>query len=549
MKQIATYDIYANFLYKIECREKNYILFTGFIIFALFLLGTAVVFNISLRNLVKKRTQELSEEKKFLDHVLKATSTNINITDASYNLRYVDLNWQKVYGDPAGRKCYEYFMKRSSPCEICGMPEAMEKKETVIYEETMPSENGRIVEVHTIPFQNSKGEWLFAEFNVDITRRRKAEEALQTAQKLESLGILAGGIAHDFNNLLAGIFGNVNLASELSDNSEAKEYLTTASTAIERARSLTGQLLTFAKGGEPVKKPGKLTPFIENTVLFALSGSKISCRFDIPDDLWACEFDKNQIGQVIDNLVINAKQAMSDGGEIEVCAHNTYLPEQSGTQGVQGKFIKITVTDHGTGIPKEIMPKIFDPFFTTKSKGAGLGLATSYSIVKRHGGFIKVESEPGAGSSFSVFLPATSKNPSTECENPEKKHQGSGIFILMDDQEIIRLTTGKMLESLGYSVVSKTDGASVLKYLENSSENIAGMIFDLTIPGGMGGLETVSKIRENDRSVPVFVSSGYANDPVMADPRKYGFTASIAKPFTRDELLKMLNSYIPDKKD
>lgn len=524
-------------------------MFTGFIILALFLFGTAVIFNISLRNLVKKRTQELYEEKKFLDHVLKATNTNINITDACYNLRYVDLNWQKVYGDPAGRKCYEYFMKRSTPCEICGMPEAMEKKEIVIYEETMPSENGRVVEVHTIPFQNSKGEWLFAEFNVDITRRRKAEEALQTAQKLESLGILAGGIAHDFNNLLAGIFGNVNLASELSGNSEAREYLATASNAIERARGLTGQLLTFAKGGEPVKKPGKLSPFIEKTVLFALSGSKISCRFDIHSDLWSCEFDKNQIGQVFDNLVINAKQAMAEGGEIEVYAQNIYLPEQPETQCVQGKYIKITVTDHGIGISKEIMPKIFDPFFTTKSKGAGLGLATSYSIVKRHGGFIKVESEPGAGSSFSVFLPATSKPLRSEDGNIEKKHHGAGTFVLMDDQEIIRLTTGKMLESLGYSVVSKTDGASVLKYLENNCENITGMIFDLTIPGGMGGLETISKIRETDKKIPVFVSSGYANDPVMADPRKYGFTASIAKPFTRDELLKMLNLYMPDKKD
>jgi nitrogen-specific signal transduction histidine kinase/ActR/RegA family two-component response regulator len=502
-----------------------------------------MTYNFSLRKMVEKKTDELEKERRFLNYAMEATQTNINITDADYNLQYVDPNWQKVYGDPAGRKCYEYFMGRDKPCEICGMPEAMEKKETIIYEEVMPNENNRVVEVHTIPFKDG-GKWLFAEFNVDITRRRRAEEALQTAQKLESLGILAGGIAHDFNNLLAGIFGNISIAAELSKESDVSEYLLKAGGAINRARGLTAQLLTFAKGGEPVKKIEQLSPFIEETVKFALSGSNVSCEFGIADDLALCEFDRNQIGQVIDNLVINAKQAMNESGTIEIYAENKDLSENENSNLSSGRYVKITVRDHGTGIPKDNLSKIFDPFFTTKAKGAGLGLATSFSIIKRHGGCINVETEEGTGTSFTVFLPATTGQLIEQTEEIENEHKGNGLFLIMDDQEIVRKTTGKMLETLGYTAVSREDGQKAVKYFEENRNNIKAMIFDLTIPGGMGGLEAITEIRKIDKSVPVFVSSGYADDPVMADPQKFGFTASIAKPFTKAELLKVLNRYM-----
>lgn len=522
--------------------EQNVFIFLIF--FALILVLTVLVFNIYLRKLVKKRTAELEREHNFLNYAMEATHTNINITDADYNLQYVDPNWQKVYGDPAGRKCYEYFMGRDKPCEICGMPQAMDKKEIIIYEEVMPNENNRVVEVHTIPFQDSDGRWLFAEFNVDITRRKKAEEALVTTQRLESLGILAGGIAHDFNNLLAGIFGNISIASELSSNKEINTYLSQASGSIDRARALTAQMLTFAKGGEPVKKIESLSPFIEETVNFALSGSNVSCNFRISENLSLCEFDRNQIGQVIDNLVINAKQAMCDSGTIEVYAENTNLSRDENRKLSPGRYVKITIKDHGTGIPKEILLKIFDPFFTTKAKGAGLGLATSFSIVKRHGGCIDVETEAGKGTSFTVFLPATTGLLSKQIEEIEKEHIGSGIFLIMDDQEIIRETTGKILGNFGYSPVYKEEGLSAVEYFASNQGNIKGMIFDLTIPGGMGGLEAVSKIREIDKKVPVFVSSGYTDDPIMANPQKFGFTTSIAKPFKKSELMKVLNMYI-----
>jgi len=514
-------------------------------VFFLLLTVVAVLFNYSLRKLVKKRTKELEREKNFLSYVMETTSTNINITDAEYNLQYVDSNWQKVYGDPAGRKCYEYFMGRDKPCEVCGMPEAMEKKETIVYEEVMPNENNRVVEVHTIPFKDEDGKWLFAEFNVDITKRKRAEEAILTAQRLESIGILAGGIAHDFNNLLAGIFGNINLASEISENKEVLDILGHTSNTIDRARSLTGQLLTFAKGGVPVKKIGNLSPFIEETVKFALRGSNVSCSFKIQEDLLLSEFDRNQIGQVLDNLVINAKQAMSESGTIDVTAENIALSGNGNSHNDSGRYVKITIRDCGTGIPKDVLPKIFDPFFSTKQDGVGLGLATSYSILKRHGGFIEAVSEVGKGSAFSIFLPAIEGVLSDETEILDtQEHKGSGIFLVMDDQELIRMTTGKMLETLGYTAVLKEDGESAVKYFESNRKSIKGMIFDLTIPGGMDGIEAISIVRKLCDQVPVFVSSGYADDPVMAHPEKYGFTASISKPFKKEELISVIKKHI-----
>lgn len=488
--------------------------------------------------------KELHKERQFLNYILEATGTNINITDTEFNLQYVDPTWQKVYGSPKDRKCFEYFMNRKKPCETCGIPEALSKKKTIVSEELMPSENNRVVEVHTIPFLDSNGKWLVAEFNIDITRRKKAEDALQTTQRLESLGILAGGIAHDFNNLLTGIFSNIDIASELTENKEIKTYLGEASSAIERTRSLTSQLLTFAKGGTPVKKTDELGPFIEKTVNFALSGSRTSADIKVAKDLYSCEYDKNQIGQVIDNLIINAKQAMQEKGTIKVKAENIRAKENNGKSLKPGNYVRISVNDKGYGISKEIAPKIFDPFFTTKDKGAGLGLATAFSIVKKHRGTITVKSEEGKGTTFYVFLPASAKPLKQEKNCQKDNHTGKGAFLIMDDQDIIRITTGKMLENLGYSVVTMEEGSKAVRHFKTHSKNISGMIFDLTIPGGMGGAEAVAEIRKIDKNVPVLVSSGYADDPVMSNPEKFGFTGSIAKPFTKEELIKALNDYI-----
>ena len=410
----------------------------------------------------------------------------------------------------------------------------------------------------------------------DVTERKRMEEELQKAQKLESLGVLAGGIAHDFNNLLTGIYGYIDLARSVSKDARAVEYLEATLSSMTRARALTLQLLTFAKGGAPVQKLTLLAPFIREAAQFALSGSNISCRFDLAENLWPCNIDKNQIGQVIDNIVINAQQAMPNGGSVEISAKNITLGKQEHpllrplnppssevpkgllTNGVPpagepegrrrdiGDYVKISVKDSGIGIPKDVMPRIFDPFYTTKTKGHGLGLATCYSIINRHGGRIDVESAPGMGSAFHVYLPATTNAVAAD-DAAIVKHTGSGAIIVMDDEEMIRTTVGDMLESLGYSVACKNDGKEAVDFYcaeTGAGRRIDAMIFDLTVPGGMGGIEAVAELRKLNKDIPVFVASGYAEKSVMKDPVRFGFTASICKPFTMAELSEMLNRYL-----
>ncbi len=374
----------------------------------------------------------------------------------------------------------------------------------------------------------------------DITEQKRMQEELIRSQKLESLGILAGGIAHDFNNLLGGIFGYIEMAAADIQNGNSSDYLEKALKTIERAKGLTQQFLTFSKGGSPAKTLTSLSPFIKNTVNFALSGSKLKCHFEIPENLWLAEFDVSQIAQVVENIVINAKQATPDTGMITLNAQNVSLcahPQLS-----SGNYVKISIIDRGTGIAPDILPNIFDPFFTTKEKGRGLGLSTSYSIVKKHGGCIEVESTPGRGSSFHVFLPAT---PNAKLESATKgKHlPGKGTILVMDDEEILREILGQILKNMGFATVITKDGAEALEaFLSDRQQDckIRGMIFDLTIPGGKGGKETIEEIREIDKEVPVIVSSGYADDPVMADPIAYGFNASICKPYRKADLAEVL---------
>lgn len=241
---------------------------------------------------------------------------------------------------------------------------------------------------------------------IDATERAKNEELLRNKQKLESLGILAGGIAHNFNNLFGGIFGYIDIAAEITKEEKTALYLEKTRSSIDRALALTRQLLTFAKGGGPLQEILPLFPFVQETAKLALSGSNVTCSCIVPDDLWSCNFDKNQIGQVINNLVINAQQSMPDGGTIEIVARNFILTENKHPVLTEGNYVKLTVKDTGIGIPSEIITKIFDPFFTTKPKANGLGLSTCYSIINRHGGCIDVESEPGQGSTFTIYLPA-----------------------------------------------------------------------------------------------------------------------------------------------
>jgi PAS domain S-box-containing protein len=382
--------------------------------------------------------------------------------------------------------------------------------------------------------------------NAAAIRLQFIEQSRQT-QKLEALGVLAGGIAHDFNNLMGGVFGYIDLARETSRDELTVRNLTKAIATIHRVQALTGQLLTFSKGGAPVQKIGPVFPFVEDAVRFILSGSAVACRFDVSQNLRQCNFDENQMGQVIDNLVINAQQAMPLGGTIDVAAENTVIDGNNHPVLKDGNYVRISIRDCGIGIPAEILPRIFDPFFTTKAKGHGLGLATCFSIMKRHGGTIDVESEPGKGTTFHLYLPASNETVAAEKTGVASRHTGSGRFIVVDDEPVIRETTGDMLTLFGYSVILKAEGNDALDFFAAETRHhrpIAGILFDLTIPGGRGGRETISDIRKLDPSVPVFAVSGYADDPVIAFPGKYGFTDSLCKPFKIADLAEKLNKHL-----
>ncbi len=377
----------------------------------------------------------------------------------------------------------------------------------------------------------------------DMTEKQRLMDSAIRSQKLESIGVLAGGIAHDFNNLLGGIFGYLDLARLDSSGSNADEYIERALGALERAQGLTQQLLTFSKGGAPVKSVSNLFPFISETAGFALSGSNVSCTIDISSDLWPCSFDRNQIAQVIDNLIINAMQAMPLGGTIAISAANVVLDENEVATLRNGPFVKIKIRDCGTGIQAEILPRIFDPFFTTKQKGSGLGLATTYSIISRHDGAIEVESSIGKGTTFTIFLPALPETKVQSSQDFRSISSGTGRILIMDDEEVVREAMSEMLRRVGYTVESCCDGAEAVDLF--TKETIEGrpfdaVILDLTIPGGMGGRDAVDLIKDFSPETPVYVASGYANDPIMANPTAYGFNGSIQKPFKFSELAAMI---------
>jgi PAS domain S-box-containing protein len=383
----------------------------------------------------------------------------------------------------------------------------------------------------------------------DTTLQKRTEQALLQSQKLESIGTLAGGIAHDFNNLLGMIFGSVELAIEGTKESTTKAYLGNALKAFERIRGLTQQLLTFSKGGAPVRKVEALFPFMQEAARFALSGSNVLCRFEIADDLWLCEFDRNQLGQVVDNIVINAQQAMPAGGEITVTAANVLLDDRSASPLPGGKYVRVEFRDRGVGMPRDVLSRIFDPFYSTKPKGHGLGLATCYSIVTRHGGRMEAESEPGQGSTFRIFLPATEKLPEAGVvpEAPSRAGTSTGKILVMDDEELMRESLKDMLRLLGYEAVCVRSGAEAINAFRAEREggrDLVAMIFDLTIPGGIGGVEAIQEVRRIDRTIPVIVASGYADDPVMSNPQAFGFSASLSKPFRKSDLGETLRRYV-----
>ncbi len=382
----------------------------------------------------------------------------------------------------------------------------------------------------------------------DVTERAKFEAEMLRATKLESVGVLAGGIAHDFNNLLTVIMGNVTLAMlDTQVQSAGGQWLQEAEKGLMRARDLTHQLLTFAKGGDPIRSAVQLAEVVKETAQFCLHGAKAKCQFEFEPDLWSADVDKGQIGQVVQNLVLNASQAMPQGGIIWVNLSNDPSPPLRA--GLTGPTVRLSVNDTGSGIRPEHLSRIFDPYFTTKREGSGLGLATVYAIVKKHGGYIEVESEIGRGTRFRLWLPATkTTRQSTMTPSPfGGAATMNGRVLLMDDEEGIRTMASQLLKRIGFLVEATPDGGTAVEAYRRAmaeGRRFDLVIMDLTVPGGMGGLECMRELQRIDPSVRAIVSSGYSSDQVMSDHRAYGFAGMIPKPYRITDFAKVIRQVL-----
>jgi len=448
-----------------------------------------------------------------------------------------EVSVKDLYVDPSGRK--EFLDRLTKEKEVRGLETELKRLDGSTF---LASISARKVKV-------KEGQEEYIEGIIsDITDQRRLEEELQRVEHLESIGTLAGGIAHDFNNLLMAIQGNISLARNEEDISKLSMRLEQAEASTEAATILTRQLLTFARGGVPLKKSIEVAPFIQEAVIFALRGSEVEAVFDFEENLKNIEADREQITQVIHNITLNSVQALPGGGRIKVSCNNVEMGED--THPGEGAYVRISIKDKGKGIPPGDLKKIFNPYFTTKPDGSGLGLSTSYSIISKHSGTIRVYSKEGSGTEFVIYLPVIDSDgkKTASLVEPEKEfHSVSARILIMDDDPRVREVLSGMLDVLGHDVIQSSDGAEAIElYREGfiSGNPFDAVIMDLTVPGGMGGEAAIDMLKEIDPDVRAIVSSGYANNTVLSNYSDYGFSGRLVKPFRIPTLKKVLISVL-----
>ncbi|TAN40315.1 MAG: response regulator [Nitrospirae bacterium] len=513
-----------------------------------------------------KRTEEaLRSSERFVRSILDTVDEGFIVIDPDYRILTANRAYcSQVHasaGDVIGKHCFEISHRIDRPCyeagEECAVRHVFETGEPRAVVHRHPDGFGSILYVETkaFPIKDDSGavESVIEIVN-NITEKHLLQEEQLKTQKLEAIGTLAGGIAHDFNNLLQGIFGYISMTRMSIDQKEkALAMLGQSEEALQLAVNLTSQLLTFSKGGKPVKKKIQLRLIIENSVRFALSGSRADYRIDIDDQLWSVEADEGQLSQVIQNIVLNADQAMPAGGSITITARNLHARGRKGlfTGIPEGDCVEICIQDRGPGIPAQHLPRIFDPYFTTKEKGSGLGLATSYSIIRNHGGMLDVTSDPGKGSTFSICLPAvkTAAAEAPAASEAARQKTKKGKILVMDDEELIREITRELIKALGHEVAVAAEGEDALEKYRSalgSDSPFDIVILDLTIRGGLGGAETIGRLLETDPGVKAIVSSGYTDAAILSDFRAHGFRARLEKPYKLEELRNTLNALLSD---
>ena len=514
---------------------------------------------------LKMAEEALAHEKEFLGVTLDSISDGVITTDAEGHVTYLNAAAETLCGLPAqdalGLPIEEFYRRAGAQ----GRRQADNPVRAVLatglraapHDPAHLAPDARpqlVIADNAAPILDSAGKMAGAVLVFhDITDRHRAAEELQKAGRIESLGVLAGGIAHDFNNLLTAVLGNLSVAGSGGGLPvRAIDALGRAEKACGRARELTAQLLTFAKGGDPVRKTVDLSPLLEKAVRGAVANTSVRVSFEFEDDLPSVEADESQVVQVFHNMALNAAQAMPSGGSLHVSAALVDSPEAlvdiEDAENPGGLYVEIVMGDTGPGIAPEHLSKIFDPFFSTRSNGTGLGLAIAYSVVRKHEGTIRVESRPGAGTTFTIYIPVSPKVVPPAREKPAPKPaRASGKVLFMDDDDDIRDLAGAILGLLGFEPTLTTEGTETLAAYQQAraeGEPFAAVILDLTIPGGMGGKETMRRLREIDPGVRAIVSSGYSNDAVIADFRAHGFMAMVAKPYRMEDLARVLNEAI-----
>lgn len=514
----------------------------------------------AVKMLVKEKTQEIR---------LKTTLLGVLINSMPELIFIRDMNGKYILYNEAFKKGFKIEMRVDVPIPEESLVDKCPELFSIIrdYLENQfkegreyhtekwiicPDKERRYVEISLLPFQVSNTQGIICIVR-DLTERENMRIEREKMSRIDSLGVLAGGIAHDFNNMLTAILGNISIARQYLKNEPAVlERLELAEDAALNAKELAGQLLTFSKGGEPVLRARSIKELVEKCARFVLTGQNIQLKLEYPgEEIWPVVIDDRQISQVIQNLIINAREAMPRGGTITIGFENLLISSSSPSSLPlsPGKYVCIHIKDEGEGIPQEHLPKIFEPYFTTKEQGNGLGLAICYSIMRKHGGYITVESEEGKGTLFKLYLPASpSVRPHEEIKDTSLRHF-TGCVIVMDDDQMIRELLINMLEFLGLEVIGVKEGRELLEIYRDMlarGKRIDLVILDLTIRGGMGGKETMEKLLRIDPHVKAVLSSGYIDDDIMANFKKYGFKAILRKPYTMDEMVSILGELLPE---
>jgi signal transduction histidine kinase/CheY-like chemotaxis protein len=497
----------------------------------------------------EKAEQVLNQTASLLQNIFEAIPDLLTVYDS--NLRVVLSNWPERRRAPdeveAGMPdCYARYMNRDHPCDPCPTLEVFRTGRPATKEMTIPRLQ-RILEVNAYPvFEKSGNVRLVTEYVRDITGHRQMQREQLKIAKLESTGILAGGIAHDFNNLLTAILGYIELSKMgLPAQTQTVDYLRNAEKAVTVAQGLAHQLITFADGGLPITRPTPLRDLVTESAELALSGSNVQCKIALADDLWLTKVDPLQMRQVVQNIVLNAREAMPGGGQILIRAHNVTSDDKEGIALPEGDYVKMSIEDHGSGIPEETLSKVFDPYFSTKTrwdqKGMGLGLTVCHSIIEKHGGHICIESQVKQGTTVHIHLPAIREEVVQGTNETVRSH---ARVLVMEDDEMVRDFVEKALRKLGHEVEPSNNGEGVLKLYNKAMESKKPfdiVILDLTIKGGMGGKETIKELVKIDPRVHAIIASGYSNDPVMVEYKQHGFKGALSKPFHVRELGHMVS--------